>query len=365
MNRLSITREESRAVLKKLANLNATNRNAPALEAKICAAREFAEIYAQEITPRLREGDDIKLPLEADNSFGTVTQSLVAVAVLERLFIEFPVLKDIFTDFSDAPVAFGSTLTTRIVSNPTVVSYHQTNGWSNSDITTTDVPITYNQKKGVQIVIDDQTLASVRRLFDEIVPNQAYALGKDMVDYIYALITAAFTNTVTASGLGTFGRSTVVDIGGILDDAASPQNGRTLLLNRQYYSALSKDPNIVTLAAFQRPEIIERGVLPDVEDFKVIKALNLPATAIAGKVLKGFGFTRGAIVLGTRLGADYMRQMGEASNGSSAVITTPAGFSANMIRFVDNKLGFGYQRLEVVYGGARGQVACGALLTDV
>jgi hypothetical protein len=364
--RLGISREATRAVLNGMLEANKKNRFGTSLDAKKLAARDFAALFASEITPRIREGDDIPIPLDADNSFGTLSQTIVAVAVLERLFLEFPLLKSIFTDFSDQIVNYGDVLKTRVVGIPSVVTYHQVNGWSNSDMQTTDVSMTYDQKKGVQIAIDDQTLGStVRRLFEEIVPGQAYALGKDMVDYIYALITAAYTNTITAAGLGTFGRATVVDIGGILDDAANPEMGRTLLLNRPYFSALEKDPTIVNLATFQRAEIIEKGTLPDVGGFKVIKAVNLPNTAIGAAVLKGFGFTKSAIVLASRLGADYMRQMADAANGSLQVVTTPAGFSANMVRFVDNKLGAAYQRLEVIYAGSRGQVAAGALLTDV
>jgi hypothetical protein len=364
LGRVTITREATRAALNHMIELNARNYAGGTLEAKRDTARDFARMYASEITPRLKEGDDI--PLEADNSFGTLSQTLVSVAVLERLFLEFPLLKAVFTDFSDQIVNYGDTLKTRVVGIPSVVTYNQSTGWSNSDMQTTDVSMTYDQKKGVQIAIDDQTLGStVRRLFEEIVPGQAYALGKDMVDYIYALITSAYTNTVTAAGLGTFGRGTVVDIGGILDDTANPEIGRTLLLNRPYFSALEKDPTIVNLAAFQRPEIIEKGTLPDVGGFKVIKAVNLPATAIGAATLKGFAFTRSAIVLASRLGADYMRQMGAAANGTLQVVTTPNGFSANLVRFVDNKLAAGYQRLEIIYSGSRGQIAAGAVLTDV
>jgi hypothetical protein len=361
--RVRIIRPDNRDVLRKLARTAQDNASAPSLEDKRACARELAALYANELCPRLREGDDI--PLEADNSFSTLSSTLVSVRTLELLQQMFPELAAIATDFSDQVVNYGDTLKTRIVGIPSVVSYNQSTGWGNSDMTTTDVSITYNQKKGVQIAIDDQSVSTVRHLFEEIAPASAYALGKDIVDFVYALITSAFTNTVTAAGLGTFGRSTVIDIGGILDDAANRPIGRTLLLNRQYYSALAKDSSIVTLAAFQRPEIVEQGVLPDVEGFKVIKSVNFPATAIGAQTLKGFGFTRSALCLGARLGADYMRQMGDAANGTLQVITTPGGFSAHQVRFVDNKLAFGYQRLELIYGASRGQVAAGALLTDV
>lgn len=362
---VAITREANQAVLNALCASITKNREGTSMEAKKREAREFATLYAREISARLREGDPI--PLEADNSFGTLSQTLVSTRTLELLTLQFPLLQAIATDMSDEIVKYGDSLYTRVVGIPSVTTYNQSTGWGASDMTTTDVSITYNQKKGVDVRIDDQSINStVRRLFDEIAPAQAYALGKNVVDYIYALITSAFTNTVTEAGLTTFGRSTVIDIGGILDDAANPEMGRTILLNRPYFSALEKDPNITNLAAFQKSEIIERGVLPDVSGFKVIKAVNLPATVISGtKVLKGFGFTRSALVLATRLSADYINALPGAGNGRLTVITTPGGFSANQVQYVDNQLATANQRLEIIYGASRGQVAAGALLTDV
>lgn len=337
-------------------------------ERKREAAREFAALYASELIPRLAEGDDI--PLRAANTLGTLAATIASTRTLELLTLTFPILKAIASDFSDQIVSYGDTLKTRVVGIPTVQTYNTTTGWpTDSDVTTTDISITYDQFKGVPIkFLSHEITGTVRRLFDEIAPAQAYALGKDMVDFVYALITSAFTNTVTAAGLGTFGRSTLIDVGGILDDAGNPDMGRTFLLARPYYSALAKDQTIITLAAFQRADIITGGMegqLRDVEGFYVVKAVNLPGTAIGGAVLKGFAFTKSALCLATRLSADYIGVIPGAANGILTVVTAPNGLSANQVQFVDNKVGSANQRLEVIYGANRGQVAAGALLTDV
>jgi phage I-like protein len=361
-------RAASDAVIKALGGLQARQTEGTPYHERLKHSREFAALYAKEITPRLREGDDI--PLLAANSFGTLSQTLVSTRILELLTLDFPTLNSIATDFSDQIVSFGDSLKTRIVGIPTVSSYNQTTGWTDSDMNTTDVSITYDQFKGVPIKIDAQSIAStVRRLFDEIAPAQAYALGKDMVDYLYALITAAFTNPVIAAGLGTFGRATVVDMGGTLDDTSNPSMGRTLILNRPYFSALEKDPTIVNLATFQRADILTMGMqntLKQIAGFNtVIKAVNFPSTAIGVAVLKGFAYTKSALCLATRLSADYVNVLPGSSSGNLTVITTPGGMSANQIQFTDHKLGAAYQRLELIYGANRGQVAAGVLLTDV
>lgn len=367
----SISRESHSAVLGKMAELNSLA-GSPQVSYQMRPqhAKSLAAIYAKEILPRLAEGDDI--PLSGANSLGTLTTSLTAIRTLELLTLTFPLLKQIMTDFSDAIVSYGDTLTSRFVGIPTVQTYNTTTGWpTNSDATTTDVAITYNQYKGVPIIFQAHEInGTVRRLFEEIAPAQAYALGKDIIDYVYALITSAFTNTVTAAGLGTWGRSVLIDIGGILDDVGNPEMGRTFLANRPYYSALSKDPTIIQMAAFQNAGLITQGMntstLQDVEGFRVIKAVNLPATVISGAtVLKGFGFTKSALALATRLSADYVNAIPGAGNGNLTVVTTPGGFSANLVQFVNHTSAFAAQRLEVIYGASRGQLAAGAILTDV
>lgn len=367
----SITRESHQAVLGKMAELN-TLAGSPQVsyQARPRHAKDLAALYAKEILPRLAEGDDI--PLAGNNSLGTLTTSLTAIRTLELLTLTFPLLKEIMTDFSDQIVSYGDTLTSRFVGIPTVQTYNTSTGWpTNSDVTTTDVAITYNQFKGVPIIFQAHEVAgTVRRLFEEIAPAQAYALGKDIVDYVYALITSAYTNTVTQAGLGTFGRSTLIDIGGVLDDVGNPEMGRTILLNRPYYSALSKDNTIIQMSAFQKAEVITQrmssSTLQDVEGFRVIKAVNLPATVISGAtVLKGFAFTKSALALATRLSSDYVNAIPGAGNGNLTVVTTPGGFSANLVQFVNHQSAFAAQRLEVIYGASRGQLAAGALLTDV
>ena len=360
---MAVTRESNDNVLRAMHAVG--QRQTPDAEYgdKKIAAREFAKLYASKILPRIKEGDDISL--RAANSFGTLAASITSIRTLELLTLTFPLLKSITTDFSDQIVSYGDTLTTRVVGIPTVQTYNTTTGWpTNSDMTTTDVAITYNQFKGVPISIGSHHIAgTVRRLFDEIAPAQAYALGKDIVDYVYALITSAnFTGTQTNAPAATFGRTDVIALAGVMDDAKNPDMGRNLILSRPYYSAMKNDQAIITLSAFQRPEVIEQGVIGEVEGFKIIKAVNLPATALTNGTLAGFAFTRSALVLASRLSADYVNALPGASNGNLTVITTPGGFSANQVQFVNHGAATANQRLEVIYGASAGQAAAGAIL---
>ncbi len=335
-----------------------------------------AALYAKEIKPRYNEGDD--MPLHAANSVGALAGTLVTQRTLELLKLTFPALSRVSTDFSDLPVQFNQTVKSRIITIPDVQDYDPTNGWPDSDATMTDVDVTIDKHRGVPITFNAQVLAStVRRLFDEIAPAQAYALAKDMVDSIYGLITAInFTQTpTTVTPIANFGRPTAIDMGVALGVRGVPigSQNRTLLLNAPYYGQLSKDHDIVTLAAFQKPEIITSGVLPDVDGFYVVNAPNLPDTVAAPPVnqqpqtvqLRGFGFSKSALVIATRLDNDYSQVLPGASYGNVTTVTDPdLGISVLQVQYVNHKLASATQRISLLYGVAKGQDKAGQLLLE-
>jgi hypothetical protein len=135
---------------------------------------------------------------------------------------------------------------------------------------------------------------------------------------------------------------------------------RSLMLNSDYFGQLAKDSAIVSLAA-QSPQdrsIITEGILPNVHGFKVIDTPTLPTTGN----LAGFGFSKSALVLASRLSADYVNAIPGAGHGNLTVITTPGGFSANLVQFVNHQTASAHARLEVIYAASKGQANAGQLL---
>ena len=228
----------------------------------------------------------------------------------------------------------------------------------------TDVSVTLNKRQGVPVTFNSETLSSTaRRLFEEIAPAQAYALAKSMVDALYALITSGNYSNATTAALNAFARSSVIDVGTALNKRGVPMGSanRTLLLSSDYFGALAKDSAIVTLSAYQRPEIITAGMLPDVHGFGVVDAPNLPTTGN----LTGFGFTPDALALAVRVPNDYTSALPGASNGSVSTVTNPdAGMSVQMVQYVDHNLGQAKWRLAFMFGVAKGQVASGQRLVS-
>jgi hypothetical protein len=347
---VKITREDSAAVIKAYAS------------EKDYKLR--GKLYKQ-ISARLAEGDDI--PLSGANSIGTAAGTLVTQRTLELLKFSFPVLRAIWTDFSDVPVAYNQQISTRIIGIPTVSTYVAGTGYAQNDVTDTDVNITINQHKGVQINFDANSLAStLRRLFDEHAPAAAYALAKDMVDYVYALITAAnFTNAATIQNLVNFGRPDVIDMGTALQLRGVPMGAmnRTLLLYSTWFANLAKDQALVSLAAFQKAAIIEDGVLPNVHGFKVVDAPNLPRNAATNLV--GCGFSKSALALATRLPNDYSKILPGASYGNvDTVQNEDGGIAVMQVQYVNHDTAAASQRIAVMYGAAKGQANALQLLTD-
>lgn len=324
--------------------------------------KKRAAIYAKEIRPRLREGDD--MPILAANDAGTLSGTLVTQRTLELLKLIFPDLFRHTTDFSDAPGHYGQVITTRIIGVPSVKTYNTTTGYAQSDVTDTDVSITLDSHKYVQITFDANTLSgTVRQLFDEHAPAAAYALAKDMVDSLYAKILAAnFTTTPVTQSVATFTRSDVIDLGTKLTLNGAPMGprNRSLLLYSTYFGQLAKDSGIITLSAFRRPEIIEEAQLPDVHGFSVIDAPNLPGNS---ENLVGFAHSRSALAIATRLPNDYSAVLPGASHGKVITVTDPdLGLSVMQVQYVNHDLGFAIQRIALMYGVANAQDKAGVRL---
>lgn len=316
-------------------------------------------IYAKDIAPLFQPGFALG-PILAANSLGTLTGDLVTQRALTLLKQSFPVLRSISTDFSAENAAFGQAVKTRLRTVPAVSDYDTSTGYPTADATTTDVAITIDNHKAVQIGFNANELASTQRdIFGEQAEGAHYALGKALVDALYALITAGNFANATTKALANFGRADVTAMAKALYNRGVPEMGRTLLLNPDYFEKLGQDATLVSLAAFQKPEVITDWVLPPVAKFNIIQAVNLPGTGN----LTGFGFTPDALAMATRVPNDYTQALPGASHGSVSVVTNPdTGISVQLVQYVNHQLGASYWRIALMFGVAKGQAASGQRL---
>ncbi len=322
---------------------------------------ERGAIWARDLRARVARGDESVI--QAANTLGTLVGDLVTQRALDLLKLRFPVLNRISTDFSPENAAFNQTIRTRIRTIPGVTDYSPATGYATSDVTSTDVNVTLNAHKAVQIAFTANDLASTRRmLFGEQEEGIHYALGKSLVDALYALLVPVTFPAKTIQALAGFGRATVVAMARDLSKRGVPTTHRTLLLYSDYFAALASDSALVSLAAYQRPEIITGYQLPNVAGFDIYEAVNLPPTGN----LTGFGFSPDALILATRLPNDYTTVFPGASGGGvTTVVTNPdTGMSVMLVQYLNHQLGQAVMRVAFMFGVAAGQTPSGQLLVS-
>ena len=199
-------------------------------------------------------------------------------------------------------------------------------------------------------------------LFGEQEEGLHYALGKSLVDALYSLLVVANFPAKTTQALVGFGRATVVNMARDLSKRGVPTTHRTLLLYSDYFAGLASDSALVSLAAYQRPELITGYQLPNVAGFDIFEAVNLPSIGN----LAGFGFTPDALVMVTRLPNDYTTVFPGATGGgvTSVVTNHDTGLSVMLVQYLNHQLGQAVMRVAFMFGVAAGQAASGQTLVS-
>lgn len=325
--------------------------------------RKRGAIYAADLRSRIEK--DEPMPIDAANTLGTTATDIVSQRVLDLLVELFPVVRRISTDLSAEAVdlRYGKTINVSLITPPTAGTYHTTNGYVSQAAVATSVPVACDRHKFVQHEFHAEELSgSSLNLFTRHAPGMAYALGLEFVTYLYSLITEANFANETVKTLANFDRTGVIAIGTALTKRKVPMMGRTLLLTPDYCGALFEDASIVSLAAFNQPDIITRGRLPEVHGFQPFEALSLPTA----ENLTGFGFTPDALAMVARVPSEYATALPGVTGGgvTSTIIEPNTGLACMKVDFVDHQKGFAYSRLAWMYGAAKGQTESGQRLVS-
>lgn len=320
--------------------------------------------------------------MRAANAIGTTAGVLVVQRCLDLLKYELPLLSRITTDFSAEPVKYGQAVYTRLRAVPVVGTYNTATGYPDSDVTDTDATITINQHKCVQIVYTANDLASTARLlFPEQEEGMHYAIAQDMMNGLTALMTAANFPGQAGGGVGVlapaspgntvapldqFARATVIAVKSALHLRGVMGGTRSILLNSLYHGQLELDTTVVgNLINRDSDSSIQDGTLPIVAGFKPIEAPYLPANAVGGGTLAGFGMRADALALAARLPNDYSNVFpGVTGGGVVQIVTNPdTGMSVMLVMFLDHKLGQTRMRVAWMWGAAVGNGNCGQTIS--
>jgi hypothetical protein len=169
------------------------------------------------------------------------------------------------------------------------------------------------------------------------------------------------TYTTYAKALADFNSACLADLKAAFSTHEVPGNDRFTLLNSTYYGKLSQDPIFNMFAAMKSPELITKGVLPEVQGFAPIDAPYFP-TANYGV---GFAGHKAALVLKTRLPQQLSQSFAAAAPGNISTVTDPGtGISMSLVQFWNLQTNAYEWRPEVMVGAAAGDRRCGLLLTS-
>jgi hypothetical protein len=355
-------------------------------------------IYCREIKPlfdndyncgnHLRARENFSEVMRCANTLGTLNGNLIAQRCLDLIKYQLPVLNRITTNLSAEPVKFNQVVYTRIRAIPPVSSYNApaegspyTTGYGDSAVTDTDVPVTINQHKAVQIVYTANDLASTaRQLFPEQEEGMHFSIALDLTNSLTSLMTLANYPGAAVGGVGygvqgsgsqtvcaldQFARPFVISMKTALNLRGVTGGMRTLLLQELYHGQLETDTTIVgNLINRDSGDSIMEGTLPIIAGFKPLPAPYLPTNNIS---LQGFGFRSDALVLAMRAPNDYSTVFpGVDGGGVVQTVTNPdSGMSVMLVMFIDHQAGTARLRLAWMYGTAVGNPVSGQLLTSV
>ncbi len=305
------------------------------------------------------------IKVQAANSLGTLSGSLIAQQSLSLLKADLPALNVFSNDFSNTAAKLNQQILSRVRTVPSVQSYSTSAGYVKSDVTDVDVPLTISAHRYVQFDYNANELASTsRNLFGEQAEGAIYGLAKDVVDSVLALVTVGnFSTSGGASvvAIGSFNRASVIAQRVALRKRKVPTKGTVAILNEDYFGALSVDPTIVSLATFQKPEIITDYVLPNVGGFRVVGYVDLPTTGN----LAGYFATKEALVIATRLPYDYVDAQLGSNYGAVSQVTDPdTGLSIMLTQYVNHDAGASRFRVALMSGVAVGDIKRAQLITS-
>ncbi|MEK7678091.1 MAG: hypothetical protein AAB676_19855 [Verrucomicrobiota bacterium] len=321
-------------------------------------AKERGRIYTDDIDPLLCSGGRVQfenLGMEFSNQLGTLSSDLISQRALSLIFVRLPHLTSMITDFKAETARLNQTIFTRKRGLPTVGDF----GDPVSSRADEDVQLTLDKFRQAAYSYSATEINSTsRNIVEEGAEPLSAALGADIVDTVFALVTADFTSKTTIA-------SASVDFGHItgackaMNTAGVPGYKRTGVVNSDVAEALRNDelmiPNLSTDA--QSAYAVWR-MLQGFEN--VIEYPSLPGNSI---YLTAFFFAPEALLLATRLPVNPAEMAGMGPGGYPGVLTRivepNSGFAVLNNLFVNASDFSITSRLLTIFGCARGEVACG------
>lgn len=298
------------------------------------------------------------------------------------------------TDHVGVPVVFGQDILASTVRNlfaeQAPMALYALGGYAVNLLTALMTSANFNAYAGTSLTGGATTSGSVNITFDSsalVYPGQAISgTGIPANSYIASVTSATaakLTQKATATGsaltftvndskvpnvyatyakaLADFDVAAMGEIKAAFDTNEVPEQDRFALLNSAYHTKLANTPVLNNFfAAMQKPEIVTKGSLPEIQGFSPINAPYFPTT----NSRVGFAGHRASLVLKSRLPNDITSAVGAMVPGSVTTVTAPGGISVLLVQYVSLREGYAEWRPEVMLGAAAGERRCGLVITS-
>lgn len=364
----------------------------------------------------MRAGEDFLLKdvvtgadvTDPDSQLGTLATGLIVMRNLGFLKNKLGWLPYISTDMRSEPAKWKQPILTRYITPPNVLTFIPGIGYT-SDATTianqtagetettgtltksapssTDVTVTIDQHKAVEIEFHVQKLGStMRNLFAEQQGAQFYSLAETVnAKFLSTVFGATWTGIVSSMQLGQFGLPGAVQIKNRMTLSKMPDTGRFALLHSYYHDGILTDSNLLSAKAIlalinKDASSFDSGELPPLFGVKYLEtqlASYVGATAtpptigagdgsvtFPGSALVGFAGNSASMCFVARTPQDYTTVLGNIpSTAAVEIVTEPdSGLSIMLVKYINHEKASVSARCALMYGFAQGDPRQGIVL---
>ena len=181
----------------------------------------------------------------------TLTPTKVLADTVAAFRTSLPALAAMGGNFGLDPLYLNQIAIGHIESLPTAANYDASTGYANgaTEAATllTDIPITIDKHRHVPVKMAHlQNIANEKKAYNRFIGNQAYVLGKEIVDSVLAKVNAANISYERAEASASVDYDSLVEIGGAMNINQAALTGRRGLVSTAVMNALLQDSRIIS-----------------------------------------------------------------------------------------------------------------------
>lgn len=280
------------------------------------------------------------------NTLGGVNLAQIAQQSLDALVDQLPRISIFATDFSNDVAVEGSTVTTRVATQPTVGSLATGYSTNAQGATTTAKTITLGDVTGLVLgFTDSEWSKSSINLHDLFIRPGVNAVANDMLDDVFALLTNANFSQKETIAAAAMDADKAIDIAKALTVAKVPKMDRFLGLAPGHYAALAK--SVKQTYVVGTSDVVQQNRLPPIAGMTPFEYTDIPDNS---ENLVGFAGCKQGIIVAARVPAAPQNFPGEI-----ATVTDPeSGFSLQLRRWYSADDGQYYLSMGALWGVAVG-----------